>query len=793
MGLFGAASKEAMAKQLLNKTDVAVKGPHVGNYGNSVTYPISTKYGDIAASVQDSGDVQWWPATDPLSKGFVDLGRSPKAVRSYVDGVQQAIVRDADIFQRKKYSFDATSPSRTQLYKTMLDGSGLPYKASEEYDGGILARARNVLNPNDPQSMAPPNHIATGIPANRFQYIFAPQTIPRRTVDLPEPRVTLTRQSLGPSPLGIATAAGAGLAAAGQPGQADAATLPKLGEMLGGTPEALARAKAQGFDTDRVFYRGTNSDETHAGRGPGDKETWMTTDPEYAGAYGNNVMPLYVRGNLLNPREEAQAGLREESYKALTKRGVTGAFSGDVAHVWDPAAVRSVHAAFDPAKSGSSDLLAGIGLGGAAVGGAMLAGQPTDASASALSDAAKFAIHDFPAPDIPRSMRNGDRHMEMSLPDGRTMRFQMGDNLGDGDAYIDNPTLPNDLRGQGLGSRIIKTAADDALARGKAFTSGSMVSPDGVRLWESLERQGYGIEKSPHYPDPLDGYYTGKSGPIFRAVSGPAAKALPFAAGGAALYGGSQDQANAGIPSAYYDAMRKIGQGPVGDAFKDSRLAALSRAFETPRTEGYYDPAAADALHPRPQAQPPMSGLQTLGTRGGRIQPDAADAITAGVTAPMYAAAAGGALAPAMGAYVASQRPQWEQNDKEQDWLKAAAQRTQQMKQNAQSNLYDTASQMITPVPGGAQPSQMQQAGDAYSGGLAGAQFLAGMSADKLGKLAKLHPLASALLGPQQTQARGLLEAGNWADAPTAFLSALLGRGITPDPDLRTTHMAPGS
>lgn len=193
--------------------------------------------------------------------------------------------------------------------------------------------------------------------------------------------------------------------------------------MVGGTPEALARAKAQGFDTSTKLYHGTTKDISAFDRGfsAGGRGIHTSVRPEiasgkrYVGSLGDdagnipsgdfkptpdgeggNVMPLFARGPIAvegrdyhvgAPMEEWESRLRAKGFTGYrrdsgAKTNGVGRFNEVV--LFDPKDLRSVHAAFDPSKSGSSDLLAGglLALGGAGAAGAAL--NPGDADAARL-------------------------------------------------------------------------------------------------------------------------------------------------------------------------------------------------------------------------------------------------------------------------------------------------------------------------------------------------------------------------------------------------------------------------
>lgn len=117
------------------------------------------------------------------------------------------------------------------------------------------------------------------------------------------------------------------------------------------------------------------------------------------------------------------------------------------------------------------------------------------------------------------------------------------------------------------------------------------------------------------------------------------------------------------IMKALRQALQDTADGPIGEHLAGSKMGAMSQVGT--KAPLYFDPAAVDTIAPQPA---PMSQLQAAGTRGGAIQPDAADAFTAGVTAPAIAGGAGGAAAAGMKTYVDSQQPKWKQQQAEQDW-----------------------------------------------------------------------------------------------------------------------------
>ena len=203
------------------------------------------------------------------------------------------------------------------------------------------------------------------------------------------------------------------------------ATKKALSEALDMSREArMARAREMGFDTDRVLYHGGASDfDEFAG---GRRGTYLTPDPAIANIYAEgaerrwpgrnnaapNVVPTYLRGNVLTVSDQGPTGggwltdnlsdalgvdlnsvpvgkraafiddqARKQGYGAIEVRDISDLGGNQTQfRVLDPENIRSVNAAFDPAKSDSPNLLAGGAA--AAVGlGAMTQGEEVSAAA----------------------------------------------------------------------------------------------------------------------------------------------------------------------------------------------------------------------------------------------------------------------------------------------------------------------------------------------------------------------------------------------------------------------------
>jgi len=165
----------------------------------------------------------------------------------------------------------------------------------------------------------------------------------------------------------------------------------------------MKRAKGMDFDTDRVVYHGTDKDLSSLKGGQSkystDEGVYLTADPEYASGYANsfyddrimegaNVMPLHTR--LKNPKyvltkPRSGKGFDADEMKKLMDEGHDGLIVGMTDYevkmgyknpadaeeivVFDPSNIRSTNAAFDPKKSSSSDILAGMAPVGLALSG----------------------------------------------------------------------------------------------------------------------------------------------------------------------------------------------------------------------------------------------------------------------------------------------------------------------------------------------------------------------------------------------------------------------------------------
>lgn len=91
---------------------------------------------------------------------------------------------------------------------------------------------------------------------------------------------------------------------------------------------------------------------------------------------------------------------------------------------------------------------------------------------------------------------------EVKFVGGRSLVVKSGEDQGfietkvkGGTVSIVHSELPKSLRGKGLGVSAYRYLIDEALNSGKKFVSDNSVSSDAIRIYESLEKRGYGVNK----------------------------------------------------------------------------------------------------------------------------------------------------------------------------------------------------------------------------------------------------------------------------------------------------------
>jgi hypothetical protein len=182
------------------------------------------------------------------------------------------------------------------------------------------------------------------------------------------------------------------------------------------TEARMQRAQELGFDTSRPLYHSTNASfdvfEVPEGKflkfGKGvytapsakysDRYIRKNRDMESGYNEGANVMPLYARGKIASEKDweaarqemmskgVAPSGydpLQEEIQKRLKEKGFDGLnMFGNEIIIFDPKNLRSVNAAFDPAKSDSSNIT--FAQGGAVSSAKIMLDRLTSASANKI-------------------------------------------------------------------------------------------------------------------------------------------------------------------------------------------------------------------------------------------------------------------------------------------------------------------------------------------------------------------------------------------------------------------------
>lgn len=148
--------------------------------------------------------------------------------------------------------------------------------------------------------------------------------------------------------------------------------------------ERMQRAKDMGFDTDATYYHGTRRDF----------DEFEASNPR--GAIGNKKGVYFTKDK--RTAEEYSLGNGEEYMDDksrimevyLKNPEAIDTYGGPEYFIEDPSHIRSVNAAFDPAKKDSANLLASMG-GAAVLGGAALA--PEDAEAGVFGKIIKAGVN----------------------------------------------------------------------------------------------------------------------------------------------------------------------------------------------------------------------------------------------------------------------------------------------------------------------------------------------------------------------------------------------------------------
>jgi hypothetical protein len=361
--------------------------------------PIVTQARTTAQSAQQAADAAL------QSKAPADIARAKDAKKTLVGQLQEA--------QASRAGMD--TPEDARLAKTLAsltENTSDPVLLSTQISAAKTSLDRLLTDIGSPVE-------GNLIPVKTN--ILTRTQAPRSAAEGPQDRASVTRYAEGSDdvqPMGF----GAGTPKT--PQQAVRFETPGSPEWEAAVAKGLdmsqagrmGRAKEMGFDTETVLYHGTGADfdqfakSTKASNpvtGPGVYLTNLADEAAgYAKGKGAKVMPLVVRGRLfemdhatgspelraIESRAYREGGGRDAAWQKiqdeLKAQGYTGiryrnrpsdfaSQDGDVTVIFDPSNIRSVNAAFDPEKSGSSTLLAAAPF--AAVGGAGLTFAGEDA------------------------------------------------------------------------------------------------------------------------------------------------------------------------------------------------------------------------------------------------------------------------------------------------------------------------------------------------------------------------------------------------------------------------------
>ena len=272
----------------------------------------------------------------------------------------------------------------------------------------------------------------------------------------------------------------------------------------------MARAKEMGFDTEKTWYHGSNQtfDAFETADKSGDFTipnnlgdnigAFFARQQSDAADFGANVGEYMLR--LENPKrfksqEDFRAflgqhmGLSEDVRDAegyivregqpyyrgrdvlesqghdgvtINRPGYDTASDKPWAIAFHPEQIRSTNAAFDPAKKGSSNLLASL-AGGGVLTGAMLPSEEAEAGVISKTLKAKY-------------------------PDVNFWLSERGDK-----AVLDKVVIPEEMRNQGLGSKFMQDLTEMASKEGKtlALTPSADFGGNKKRLEEFYGRYGF--------------------------------------------------------------------------------------------------------------------------------------------------------------------------------------------------------------------------------------------------------------------------------------------------------------
>ena len=181
------------------------------------------------------------------------------------------------------------------------------------------------------------------------------------------------------------------------------------------TDARMARAREMGFNTDNLLYHGTDANITEFSPARSSRfdsdGIFLSSNSEISESYARSkanasgkseiIYPVFVRGDIADKKTDLSINERHSDHllpgviRRLKSQGKTAYRHalGEDYFVFDPSNIRSIHAAFDPDRSGSTNILAGFGgvsspLSGAGVGAGIGSAAPAENNQERLRNAA---------------------------------------------------------------------------------------------------------------------------------------------------------------------------------------------------------------------------------------------------------------------------------------------------------------------------------------------------------------------------------------------------------------------
>ncbi|MCP4928975.1 MAG: hypothetical protein GY918_07975 [Gammaproteobacteria bacterium] len=265
----------------------------------------------------------------------------------------------------------------------------------------------------------------------------------------------------------------------------------------------MQRAKEQGFDTDTVYYHATDADIDSFDP----NKTWrgysyFTDNPDNAMKASVNgwdsIYPVFLKkenfqNNEKTVRRHFSDAETDRVRGLIDKNDQDGLFvrdeAGISAAVRNPKAIRSVNAAFDPAKKDSSNLLASAGAGIGALG---LMGASDESEAGATQSSL-----------IDSDARYGELG-EIKNPDGTTStEFSITEYIPELGGWVNIPTLVKGqvgVRGLLDGEKITREQMGIAIRRAIERTKNGAKLPSFGSIDEALNAASSRTDEEKYKP-----------------------------------------------------------------------------------------------------------------------------------------------------------------------------------------------------------------------------------------------------------------------------------------------------